>query len=62
MGAGGPAGAFAALTGGLAGLAAVPTALRKRRADRPGWTRGEAAMWALLWQQRARAADLWGRA
>lgn len=62
MGAGvGPLAALAALTGAAAGLTHAPDAWRKRRADRAGWTLGEAAMWGHLWRHRARPADLWGR-
>ncbi len=54
----GPIGAAAAAAGTLAGLAAVPDALAKRRADRAHWTRGERAMWAHLLRHAVRPADL----
>lgn len=58
----GLSGAAATLAGELAGLAALPDAIRKRRADAPHWRRGEAAMLAHLWRHRVRLDDLGGRA
>lgn len=59
IGAGaGPSGAIAALAGGLAGVAYVPEALRKRSADRAHWTVGEREMWRQLWRHHARPVDI----
>lgn len=54
----GPRGAAAAAAGALAGIAAVPDALRKRRSDQPGWMLGEAGMWRHLLRHAVRPADL----
>jgi GT2 family glycosyltransferase len=47
-----------ALTGTAAGLVALPDALRKRRRDAAGWSRGEVAMLAHLLRNHAPLADL----
>lgn len=54
----GPTGALAAAAGTLAGVACLPDALAKRRADRAAWTRGERAMWGHLLRHVVRPADL----
>ncbi|MFM2245050.1 MAG: hypothetical protein RL071_1124 [Pseudomonadota bacterium] len=54
----GPLGAVGAAAGGLAGLADLPSALRKRRADRGRWRAGEAEMWRHLLRHHVRPDDL----
>jgi GT2 family glycosyltransferase len=49
---------LAALQGLAEGLRDAPTWWRERRADAPGWRRGELAMWAELWRGRARWEDV----
>jgi len=59
LGAGvGARGAAAAFMGGLAGAFAVPDALRKRRADRSGWTVNDREMWGHMIRHHARPEDL----
>jgi GT2 family glycosyltransferase len=53
-------GAAAALVGIAAGMADIPDALKKRRADQASWTRDDRQLWQHLWSQRVRLADLWG--
>ena len=48
----------AALKGIAAGVAGLPGALSKRRADASAWKLGEAQMWAHLARNRVRTADL----
>ncbi|MCK6508176.1 glycosyltransferase family 2 protein [Myxococcota bacterium] len=50
----------AVATGLLAGVQALPDALRKRRADAPDWAVGEAGMWRHLVKHRVRGEDLGG--
>jgi GT2 family glycosyltransferase len=56
----GPAAQAAAVAGALAGVAWVPDAWRKRRADARGWALGEREMWAHLLRERARLRDILG--
>jgi N-acetylglucosaminyl-diphospho-decaprenol L-rhamnosyltransferase len=53
-----PSAASAALRGMAAGVAGLPSALARRRADAPGWELGERGMWAHLRRNRVRARDL----
>lgn len=53
-------GVLAALAGSAAGLAGLPGAWRKRRADAPDWALGERQMWAHLRRSRPRWADVRG--
>jgi GT2 family glycosyltransferase len=52
-------GATAAMRGIAEGIAAIPEALARRRADRPQWRVGEVEMLGRMWQGRARMVDLW---
>lgn len=54
----GPLGAVGAAAGGIAGLADLPAALRKRRADQARWRAGEVEMWRHLLRHHVRPDDL----